>query len=125
MDGCVLADMMDRWFWALEGSGEFTITSVMKMIDDFMLPEVSSKTRWIKAVPIQVNVHAWKVKLDGLPTRLNISPRGIDIESILCPMDLLLRKMVRLDLKYASFGQKQAVIRRSVLCVVVACLEFS
>nr|GEW05493.1 RNA-directed DNA polymerase, eukaryota, reverse transcriptase zinc-binding domain protein [Tanacetum cinerariifolium] len=46
-----------------------------KMIDDFMLSEVSSKTRWIKAVPIKVNVHAWKDKLDGLPTRLNISRR--------------------------------------------------
>nr|GEX17403.1 RNA-directed DNA polymerase, eukaryota, reverse transcriptase zinc-binding domain protein [Tanacetum cinerariifolium] len=86
VEGCILADMMDRWFWALEGLGEFTITSVRKMIDDFMLPEVSSKTRWIKAVPIKVNVHAWKVKLDGLPTRLNISRRGIDIESILCSM---------------------------------------
>nr|GEW82318.1 RNA-directed DNA polymerase, eukaryota, reverse transcriptase zinc-binding domain protein [Tanacetum cinerariifolium] len=70
VEGCILADMMDRWFWALEGSGEFTITSV----------------RLIKAVPIKVNVHAWKVKLDSLPTRLNISRRGIDIESILCPM---------------------------------------
>nr|GEW50273.1 RNA-directed DNA polymerase, eukaryota [Tanacetum cinerariifolium] len=86
VEGCILADMMDRWFWALEGSGEFTITSVRKMIDDFMLSEVSSKTLWINAVPIKVNVHAWKVKLDGLPTRLNISCRGIDIESILCPM---------------------------------------
>nr|GEW71033.1 RNA-directed DNA polymerase, eukaryota [Tanacetum cinerariifolium] len=86
VEGCILADMMDRWFWALEGSGEFTITSVRKMIDEFMLPDASSKTRWIKAVPIKVNMHAWKVKLDGLPTRLNISRRGIDIESILCPM---------------------------------------
>ncbi|GKA12796.1 RNA-directed DNA polymerase, eukaryota [Tanacetum coccineum] len=59
---------------------------VGKMIDDFMLPEVSSKTRLIKVVPIKVNVHAWKVKIDGLPTRLNISRRGIDIKSILCPM---------------------------------------
>nr|GEZ48824.1 RNA-directed DNA polymerase, eukaryota, reverse transcriptase zinc-binding domain protein [Tanacetum cinerariifolium] len=86
VEGCIVADMMDKWFWALEGSGEFTITSVRKMIDDFMLPEVSSKTRWIKAVPTKVNVYAWKVKLDGLPTRLNISRRGIDIEFILCPM---------------------------------------
>nr|GEZ67152.1 RNA-directed DNA polymerase, eukaryota, reverse transcriptase zinc-binding domain protein [Tanacetum cinerariifolium] len=75
VEGCILVDMMDRWFCALEGSGEFTITSVRKMIDDFMLPEVSSKMRWIKAVPIKVNVHAWKVKIDGLPTRLNISRR--------------------------------------------------
>nr|GEY68287.1 RNA-directed DNA polymerase, eukaryota [Tanacetum cinerariifolium] len=53
VEGCILTDMMDRWFWPLEGSGEFTITLVRKMIDDFMLPEVSSKTRWIKAVPIK------------------------------------------------------------------------
>nr|GEX15772.1 RNA-directed DNA polymerase, eukaryota, reverse transcriptase zinc-binding domain protein [Tanacetum cinerariifolium] len=78
VDGCILAEMMDRWFWALKGLGEFTITSVGKMIDDFMLPDVSSKTRWIKAVLIKVNVHAWKVKLDGLPTRLNISRRELD-----------------------------------------------
>nr|GEY49629.1 RNA-directed DNA polymerase, eukaryota [Tanacetum cinerariifolium] len=86
VEGCILADMMDRWFWPLEGSGKFTVALVRKTIDDFMLPEVSSKTRWIKAVPIKVNVHAWKVKLGGLPTRLNISRRGIDIESVLCPM---------------------------------------
>nr|GEZ89154.1 RNA-directed DNA polymerase, eukaryota, reverse transcriptase zinc-binding domain protein [Tanacetum cinerariifolium] len=48
-EGCILANMMDIWFWALEGSGEFTIMPVRKLIDDFMLPEVSSKTRWIKA----------------------------------------------------------------------------
>nr|GEY70091.1 RNA-directed DNA polymerase, eukaryota [Tanacetum cinerariifolium] len=86
LEGCILDDMMDRWFWALEGSGEFTIMSIRKLIDDFMLLDVSSKTLWIKAVPIKVNVHDWKVKLGGLPTRLNISRRGIDIESILCPM---------------------------------------
>nr|GEY93407.1 RNA-directed DNA polymerase, eukaryota [Tanacetum cinerariifolium] len=53
VEGCILVDMMERWFWALEGSSEFTIMSVRKMIDDFMLPKVSSKTRWIKAVPIK------------------------------------------------------------------------
>nr|GEW96202.1 RNA-directed DNA polymerase, eukaryota [Tanacetum cinerariifolium] len=53
VEGFILANIMDRWFWALEGSREFTITSVRKMIDDLMIPEVSSKTRWIKAVPIK------------------------------------------------------------------------
>nr|GEZ48177.1 hypothetical protein [Tanacetum cinerariifolium] len=45
VERCILVDMMDRWFWDLEGLGEFTITSFKKMINDFMLPEVSSKTR--------------------------------------------------------------------------------
>nr|GEU29659.1 RNA-directed DNA polymerase, eukaryota [Tanacetum cinerariifolium] len=40
--------------------------------------------RWIKYVPIKVNVNAWKVKLDALPTRFNVSRRGIHIDSIMC-----------------------------------------
>ncbi|GKB50234.1 hypothetical protein Tco_0900987 [Tanacetum coccineum] len=35
--------------------------------------EVSTQTRWIKAVPIKVNIHAWKVRMNCLPTLLNIS----------------------------------------------------
>ncbi|GJV61945.1 RNA-directed DNA polymerase, eukaryota [Tanacetum coccineum] len=65
--------------------GDFTVASIRKLIDEFTLSEVSSSTRWIKAVPIKVNVLAWKIKLDNLPTRLNISRRGMDIDSILCP----------------------------------------
>ncbi|GKD59489.1 hypothetical protein Tco_1296998 [Tanacetum coccineum] len=66
------ADMMDRWVWTLEGSGEFFVASIRRLIDKRILPEVSTKTRWITGVPIKVNIHAWKVKLDCLPTRLNI-----------------------------------------------------
>nr|GEW08083.1 RNA-directed DNA polymerase, eukaryota, reverse transcriptase zinc-binding domain protein [Tanacetum cinerariifolium] len=34
----------------------------------------------------KINVHAWKVIHDCLPTLFNISRRGIEIESIFCPM---------------------------------------
>ncbi|GJT77114.1 RNA-directed DNA polymerase, eukaryota, partial [Tanacetum coccineum] len=74
------------WYWTLDGSGEFSVASARKVIDDNRFPEVSTQTRWIKAVPIKVNIHAWKVRIDCLPTRLNISRRGIDIPSILCPV---------------------------------------
>ncbi|GKC16651.1 RNA-directed DNA polymerase, eukaryota, partial [Tanacetum coccineum] len=74
------------WSWSLEGSGVFSVASVRKLLDDKRLPIVSSQTRWIKAVPIKVNILAWKVRLDCLPTRLNISRRGMDIASILCPI---------------------------------------
>ncbi|GKB15844.1 RNA-directed DNA polymerase, eukaryota, reverse transcriptase zinc-binding domain protein [Tanacetum coccineum] len=86
MEGITLFDSKDRWRWSLEGCGEFTVASVRNLLDANSLPVVSSKTRWIKVVPIKVNIHAWKVKLDILPTRLNISKRGMDIESILCPL---------------------------------------
>ncbi|GJV49737.1 RNA-directed DNA polymerase, eukaryota [Tanacetum coccineum] len=81
-----LVPCRDRRVWSLEGSGEFSVTSLRKLIDDKMLPEVSSKTRWVKAIPIKVNVHAWKVRLDYLPMRFNISRRGMVINSISCPI---------------------------------------
>ncbi|GKE31453.1 RNA-directed DNA polymerase, eukaryota, reverse transcriptase zinc-binding domain protein, partial [Tanacetum coccineum] len=86
VEGTVLVSIRDRWVWSLNSSGDFSVASVRKMIDEFMLSEVASRTRWIKVVPIKVNVLAWKIKLDYLPTRLNISRRGMDIDSILCPM---------------------------------------
>nr|GEW94022.1 RNA-directed DNA polymerase, eukaryota, reverse transcriptase zinc-binding domain protein [Tanacetum cinerariifolium] len=57
-----LVSMNDKWVWPLEGSSNFSVASVRKLIDDRRLPNVSSKTRWIKAVPI----------------------RGMDIASIFC-----------------------------------------
>ncbi|GJW95491.1 RNA-directed DNA polymerase, eukaryota, reverse transcriptase zinc-binding domain protein [Tanacetum coccineum] len=85
LEGVILSDIHDRWFWSLSGSGEFSVAPVRRFIDYYMLPEVSSKTKWIKVVPIKVNIHAWKVKLDCLPTRFNLSRRGVDIQSIICP----------------------------------------
>ena len=84
-DNTLLVDSLDRWSWSLEGSRNFSVASVRRVIDKNILPMVSSKTRWVNAVPNKVNIHAWKVKLDCLPTRLNISRRGLSINSILCP----------------------------------------
>ncbi|GKB85503.1 putative ribonuclease H-like domain-containing protein [Tanacetum coccineum] len=86
MQDVSLTPISDRWIWSLEGSGDFSVASTRKAIDDKRLPVVNSKTRWIKSVPIKVNVHAWKVKLDALPTRFNISRRGIVLDSILYPI---------------------------------------
>ncbi|GKB15981.1 RNA-directed DNA polymerase, eukaryota, reverse transcriptase zinc-binding domain protein [Tanacetum coccineum] len=81
-----LVPMADRWVWNLESSGDFSVSSIRKVIDEKRFPSVCSKTRWVKYVSIKVNVLAWKIKIDGLPTRFNISRRGIDIHSILCPV---------------------------------------
>ncbi|GJT74711.1 RNA-directed DNA polymerase, eukaryota [Tanacetum coccineum] len=73
--------MQDRWVWS---KCEFSVASARRLIDDQRMPYVSTKTRWVTVVSIKVNVHAWKVKIDRLPTRINISRRGMDIDSILC-----------------------------------------
>ncbi|GJQ96935.1 RNA-directed DNA polymerase, eukaryota, reverse transcriptase zinc-binding domain protein [Tanacetum coccineum] len=84
--GLVLSNIEDRWSWSLEGSGLFSVKSSRAYIDDLLLPKADAATRWIRILPIKINVFAWKVCLDALPTRCNMSLRGIDIPSILCPL---------------------------------------
>ncbi|GKA50601.1 hypothetical protein Tco_0743674 [Tanacetum coccineum] len=55
-----------------------------KFNDTTMLPKGDISNRRIRVVPIKVNTFAWKVRTNSLPTRFNISRRGIDIDSISC-----------------------------------------
>ncbi|GJX74083.1 RNA-directed DNA polymerase, eukaryota, reverse transcriptase zinc-binding domain protein [Tanacetum coccineum] len=64
---------------------DFSIKSVRNLIDDTILPKEDVPTRLVKAIPINVNILARRVRLDKLPTRLNLSLRGVEIPSILCP----------------------------------------
>nr|GEZ59336.1 RNA-directed DNA polymerase, eukaryota [Tanacetum cinerariifolium] len=86
IEGVLLHDMVDRWKRALKGSGEFSVASARKFIDNSRLIGSPKKTRWIKMVPIKVNILAWKVQFDLLPTRLNLSRRDIEIQNICCPV---------------------------------------
>ncbi|GJR28708.1 retrotransposon protein, putative, ty1-copia subclass [Tanacetum coccineum] len=79
-----LVPMADRWSWNLSSSGDFSVSSVRRLIDDKTLPNDPLKTRWVRFVPIKINVIAWKVKSNSLPSRFNISRRGIPLDSINC-----------------------------------------
>nr|GFA62029.1 RNA-directed DNA polymerase, eukaryota [Tanacetum cinerariifolium] len=63
---------------------EFLVSSVCNVIDDVYLPKLDVPTRWIKEIPIKVNILARKISLDGLLTRSNLSSCGLDIPPILC-----------------------------------------
>ncbi|GJV13897.1 RNA-directed DNA polymerase, eukaryota, partial [Tanacetum coccineum] len=59
----------------IRGGREFSVASIRRKIDDVRLSNVGLKTRWVKSVPIKVNVLSWKVMVEALPTRLNMSRR--------------------------------------------------
>nr|GEZ24865.1 RNA-directed DNA polymerase, eukaryota, reverse transcriptase zinc-binding domain protein [Tanacetum cinerariifolium] len=68
----------------LSSDGKFSVSSLRCFFDDKSITTVGSKTRWNKYVPSKVNILAWRIKHDFLPTCLNISRRGIDLNSITC-----------------------------------------
>nr|GEW45912.1 RNA-directed DNA polymerase, eukaryota, reverse transcriptase zinc-binding domain protein [Tanacetum cinerariifolium] len=82
----LIEDVKQVILWSLVSSGEFSVKSTRLFIDDCLLPTVGAPTRWLSEVPIKINILAWKVSLDKLPTRLNLSLRGIEIPSISCPI---------------------------------------
>nr|GEW03533.1 hypothetical protein [Tanacetum cinerariifolium] len=73
----ILPNMRDRWIWSFEALGDFSVTSARHLIDDYLLPNGDVQTRWVKVVPIKINVFTWRVRLDKLLTRLNLSLRGV------------------------------------------------
>ncbi|GJT48765.1 RNA-directed DNA polymerase, eukaryota [Tanacetum coccineum] len=86
VDSVILPNSNDIWVWSNDSSGEFSVKYARSFIDESLLPTVGSPTRYVKVVSIKVNIFAWKVCLDKLPTRLNLSLLGIDILSISCPI---------------------------------------
>ncbi|GKB61662.1 RNA-directed DNA polymerase, eukaryota [Tanacetum coccineum] len=78
--------LIPRSFWDLNGDGVFQVNDVRSMLDEAFLPKMEVPTRWIKSIPIKVNVFAWKLYLDRLPTRSNLSRRNVSLPSLACPL---------------------------------------
>ncbi|GKB44103.1 RNA-directed DNA polymerase, eukaryota, reverse transcriptase zinc-binding domain protein [Tanacetum coccineum] len=81
-----ILDEPDSWRWTLDGDGIFLVHATRVYIDSCMPPSCSPCTRWSNFLPRKVNIFVWRLSLDRLPTRLNLSLRGLDISSIVCPM---------------------------------------
>ncbi|GJW43820.1 RNA-directed DNA polymerase, eukaryota [Tanacetum coccineum] len=59
---------------------------LLLLISNTFLPKADVPKRWVKFIPIKINIFAWRIFLDKLPTRLNLSFRGLDIPSIICAL---------------------------------------
>ncbi|GJV34982.1 hypothetical protein Tco_1407459 [Tanacetum coccineum] len=55
-----------KWFCDLNGEGVFRVKEVRYTLDDIFLPSAPEATRWVKYIPIKINIFAWRAWLNRL-----------------------------------------------------------
>ncbi|GKA59171.1 RNA-directed DNA polymerase, eukaryota [Tanacetum coccineum] len=72
--------------WTVDLSGvEVQVNVNQNLFDDCFSLRGCWKQR-VKFIPIKVNVFSWRARRDSLPTRVNLSRRGVLLDSHLCPL---------------------------------------
>ncbi|GJX75160.1 putative RNA-directed DNA polymerase, partial [Tanacetum coccineum] len=81
-----LSNDHDHWECLFDNSRSFTVKGMRYLLTNSSSKSQSSPTRWNKLVPIKVNISIWRTENRRLPTRVNLDNRGIDLDSIRCPV---------------------------------------
>nr|GEX85715.1 RNA-directed DNA polymerase, eukaryota, reverse transcriptase zinc-binding domain protein [Tanacetum cinerariifolium] len=88
MESVSLSHFCDRWICDLSGDEEFQVKEVCNFLDNLFLPSYADATRWVKYIPIKINVFVWRARRDFLPTKVSLSRRGILLELSSYPLCL-------------------------------------
>nr|GFA47274.1 RNA-directed DNA polymerase, eukaryota, reverse transcriptase zinc-binding domain protein [Tanacetum cinerariifolium] len=86
IDSVSVSSSQDRWVCNASGDGSFRVKDIRNLIDDLILPSWSEPTRWVKFIPIKINIFVWRARRDCLPARSNLVRRGVFMDSNACPI---------------------------------------
>ncbi|XP_071700665.1 uncharacterized protein [Rutidosis leptorrhynchoides] len=78
----------DSWKWSLAPNWLFIVKKITTALEDFMLNQFFTQlvTYLNPFVPKKISIFIWRVKKGRLPVRLELDKRGIDLDSVLCPL---------------------------------------
>ncbi|XP_071718074.1 uncharacterized protein [Rutidosis leptorrhynchoides] len=76
----------DCWKFTINSDGLYTVKAAREHIDRYSLPSNTVPTLWFKFVPRKLNIFLWRFRLNSLPVRWNLSAKGIEINSVVCPV---------------------------------------
>ncbi|KAL5187545.1 hypothetical protein HKD37_05G013203 [Glycine soja] len=79
----------DVMLWKVDPSGVYTTKSAYKLLITPSTPASDRRTSqllWHMKIPPKDAVFTWKLLRDRLPTRANLSRRGVIIQDIACPL---------------------------------------
>nr|GEX23871.1 hypothetical protein [Tanacetum cinerariifolium] len=75
------------WNWKRQIEGSRNEAALGSLVSDLVQVQLfDGPDSGDGALMMTVNIFAWRLSLDRLLTRLNLSLRGLDIPSIVCPM---------------------------------------
>ena len=74
-----LSSCPDTWKLSIGLDDLFSVGSTRVFIDEQLLPSLNLATRWNTCLPRKVNIFIWRMRLDRLPHRLNLSKRGLEL----------------------------------------------
>nr|GEX90708.1 RNA-directed DNA polymerase, eukaryota, reverse transcriptase zinc-binding domain protein [Tanacetum cinerariifolium] len=82
----VLNSHQDTCTWSLGILKGYTVASVRSLIDLHFLGANLNATRWNRSIHVKVNLFMWRAMLNKLPTIVNLDRKGIEVDSLLCPI---------------------------------------
>ncbi|GKE35419.1 RNA-directed DNA polymerase, eukaryota [Tanacetum coccineum] len=85
LDPIILSESLDEWVWLLDPNNEFSVKKTRIHLYNALPPDAFISTRRCPFIPKKVNIFIWRALRDRLPTRWNLSNKGVELDSILCP----------------------------------------
>ncbi|GJT38799.1 zinc finger, CCHC-type containing protein [Tanacetum coccineum] len=81
------SDSTDRWTWSKDASGIYKVSTLSNTFQSISLADCNLGVhhKWNSWIPRKVNICVWRGSLNRLPTRINLSSRGIPLVTNLCP----------------------------------------
>ncbi|XP_071734239.1 uncharacterized protein [Rutidosis leptorrhynchoides] len=81
-----LSEAEDIWSCSITTDNIFSVKVARLHMDRIILPSSPLPMRWNKFIPKKVNIFMWRFIHDYLPLCWNLSTRGLDINTIICPV---------------------------------------
>ncbi|GJT11848.1 RNA-directed DNA polymerase, eukaryota, reverse transcriptase zinc-binding domain protein [Tanacetum coccineum] len=81
-----LTILEDTWECSIDDSRCFTVKGMRSYIMSMSPPASYVATRWNRIVPLKVNINTWRVMNGRMATRSNLDRRGVDLDSVRCPL---------------------------------------
>ncbi|PWA64726.1 reverse transcriptase zinc-binding domain-containing protein [Artemisia annua] len=81
-----LSDVEDGWEFISDASRRFSVKAIRSLISSSSQTAILPTTRWNKVLPLKININTWRVTNGRMATRVNLDRRGVDLNSVRCPI---------------------------------------